>query len=228
MQIHITCTQCLGINVHTRCWVSLRARALALALRCCCAACFTEESLKFFDGFSSRGRTEIVSIDFIFGRLRSSHLVRQYTLLSSSRSHTSRPWVSLCVLVLVSFLWYAPSVLSPTITSLHLLDTSSLNHLLIYTVAGLSSSSHLPECFSFLWQFFIQLRLLHSPLILVLLFSVSSPASHHVHSAFYFPACPFLLPHLFITFLFPVSLLFFIPSHYFSLSPLPFVLYLLQ
>lgn len=36
----------------------------------------------FFDGFSSEGQAEIVSIDFIFGNPRSGHLVPQYTLLS--------------------------------------------------------------------------------------------------------------------------------------------------
>lgn len=59
------------------------------------------------------GRTEIVSIDFIFGTLRSGHLVLQYTLLSLSLSlslllsHHHSVFLSSCMLVLLFF--YSPS-----------------------------------------------------------------------------------------------------------------------
>lgn len=60
--------------------------ATAPLLHCSAASC-TEESLHFLMDSAVRGRTEIVSIDFIFGRLRFGHLVLQFT--SSSSSHRS-------------------------------------------------------------------------------------------------------------------------------------------
>lgn len=77
---------------HLHCTTSAQcAHTIPQVPWCCHAASFTEESLIFFLMDSAvGGRTEIVSIDFIFGRLCSGHLVLQHTLLSLSvfLSHT--------------------------------------------------------------------------------------------------------------------------------------------
>lgn len=68
-------------------------------LRCCRAASFTEESLIFLMDSAVGGRTEILSIDFIFGRLYRGHLVLQYTLLARP-SPTPHPHLLPCTIVL--------------------------------------------------------------------------------------------------------------------------------
>lgn len=77
---------------HLHCTTSAQcAHTIPQVPWCCHASSFTEESLIFFLMDSAvGGRTEIVSIDFIFGRLCSGHLVLQHTLLSLSvfLSHT--------------------------------------------------------------------------------------------------------------------------------------------
>lgn len=103
---------------------------------------------------AARGRAEIVSIDFIFGNLRSGHLVLQYTLLSLSTSH--HPSVSHVQLLLTrrpprcllsSILWLFFMILSPLSFSTSFL---SLACVILHLSIQLSSSASAPFLFHFL------------------------------------------------------------------------------
>lgn len=104
------------------------------------------------------GRTEIVSIDFIFGRLRSGHLVLQYTLLSLSLflsiSLSLTPSVSVSlprVLILLPFT-RCPSLIdshfpffSPQLVSVLFFYLKCSFILLLHYSLSLLSSSNLPK-----------------------------------------------------------------------------------
>lgn len=69
---------CINLHTHTQRDTHMRAPTPHHLLR---------NRYIFLMDSVGRGRAEIVSIDFIFGRLRSGHLVLQYTLLCLPRSH---------------------------------------------------------------------------------------------------------------------------------------------
>lgn len=194
-----------------------------------------------------RGRAEIVSIDFIFGRLRLGHLVLQYTLLSLSPalprslpctlahhsvSHSLRARLTAFTSCLSLKHLILPTSLRPLVSALHFSWSLSPSHVhfLSFCLSSLAFYIHFISPNVFLIMPFCQAILFPPPDPFTLFSSntftplfASSPVLYSIHPAP--PRLPFSAASPFFM-TFPLSPSCPLPSpslHYISVSPQPLV-----